>query len=155
MSWRFRARDKGNKSQYSLRYQCNWQSGSWKLRTQADGNIANDTTQILTYGISILQDVEYQFAKVPIVLQLRLQGFDVRNWDNRIYNYENDVLYAFSIPATYGTGGRFYLNFRWHIIPQLALYLRVSETIYSKSWALERGIPQSRTDIHLLLRATL
>lgn len=155
MSWRFRAREKGNKSQYSLRYQFNWQLGGWKLRTQADGNIANDTTNTLTYGISIHQDVEYQFAKVPIVLQLRLQGFDVEKWDNRIYTYENDVLYAFSIPSTYGVGGRFYLNFRWHIIPQLALYLRVSETIYSKSWALERSIPRSRTDVHLLLRATL
>ena len=154
MSWRLRAREKGRKGLYSFRYQFNWQSGGWKLRTEANANLKNDTTHTLTYGISAHQDIQYAFAKIPIVLQLRLQGFDVRNWDNRIYTYENDVLYAFSIPATYGTGGRFYLNFRWRILPQLALYLRISETIYAKSWASQRDISQYRTDIHLLIRAT-
>jgi len=160
MNWRLRARDKGKKGVYSLRYQFNWASSGWQLRTQADANFGKDhrpdkETPVLTYGISVHQDIQYRFSQVPIVLQMRLQGFDVRQWDNRLYVYENDVLYAFSIPATYGTGGRFYLNFRWRILPQLALYLRVSETIYSKSWASQRDIPQYRTDIHLLLRATL
>ena len=155
MSWRFRAREKGKKALYSFRYMFNWQSGGWQLRTQADGNLANDSTRHLTYGVSVHQDIQYSFTKVPITLQFRAQGFDIRNWDNRIYNYENDVLYAFSIPASYGVGGRFYLNMRWYIIPQLTLYLRVSETVYSKEWATTRGIAQTRTDIHLLLRAAL
>ena len=66
---------------------------------------------------------------------------------NRIYLYEHDVLYAFSIPATYGLGGRAYFCLRWQIIKQLALYLRVSETVYSDL--------RTKTDLHFLLRATL
>lgn len=173
MAWRLRARDKGKKGLYSLRYQFNWQSDGWKLRTQVEVNAGLDHRtsglsitweekdsyssyydKYLTYGVSLHQDVQYTFAAVPLTLQFRLQGFDVRNWDNRIYTYENDVLYAFSIPAVYGIGGRAYLNMRWKIIPQLSLYLRVSETVYAKKWALEQAISQTRTDIHLLLRAT-
>ena len=103
----------------------------------------------------------------PLTLTLRLQFFDARHWANRIYTYEHDVLYAFSIPATYGFGGRAYLCLRWQIIPQLALYFRVSETIYAHDWYVETHPEWSsnsptgtqsaifRTDLHLLLRATL
>lgn len=86
---------------------------------------------------------------------MRLQFFDAQNWSNRIYLYEHDVLYAYSIPATYGLGGRFYLCLRWQIIPQLALYFRASETIYAQQWAAAHDRPQTRTDLHLLLRAKL
>lgn len=155
MNWKFRAREKGKQAQYSLRYQFNWESGGWRLRTQADGNLAQDSKKTLTWGVNVYQDVQYRFAQVPLVLQFRAQGFDARTWANRVYVYENDVLYAFSTPAMYGQGGRFYLNMRWQIIKQLALYLRVSETVYSKRWSAERRISQTRTDIHLLLRAVL
>ena len=155
MLMRFRAREKGKIATYSLRYQFNYAQGGWKLRTQADGNIVQDSSRNVTWGLSVIQDVQYTFERVPLTLQLRLQGFNAQNWNNRIYAYENDVLYAFSIPATYGLGGRAYINIRWQIIPQLSLYLKVSETVYAKSWALSRGIAQTRTDIHLLLRAVL
>ena len=114
-----------------------------------------DSVQALSYGYSISQDIHYSFAQVPLTLQLRLQGFHASNWDNRVYVYENDVLYAWSIPSSYGVGGRAYLNLRWRIIDQLSLYLKVSETVYSRDWAQQRDIPQTRTDIHLLLRAYL
>lgn len=152
---RFRAKEKAHKSTYALRLRFTYDTGGWSFRTQADGNLVTDSVRALTYGFAISQDINYSFAKVPITLQLRLQGFDARNWDNRIYVYENDVLYAWSIPSNYGIGGRAYLNMRWRIIDQLSLYLKVSETVYSREWARQRDIPQTRTDIHLLLRAYL
>ena len=69
--------------------------------------------------------------------------------------YEHDVLYAFSIPAVYGLGGRAYVCLRWQIIPQIALYLRVSETVYARSWAAAHDRSMTRTDVHFLLRAKL
>ena len=152
---RFRAKEKAHKSTFSLRARFTYDIAGWSFRTQADGNIVRDSVQALSYGFSVAQDINYSFAKVPLTLQLRLQGFDARKWDNRIYVHENDVLYAWSIPASYGQGGHFYLNLRWRIIDQLALYLKVSETVYSRTWAAERNISQTRTDIHLLLRAYL
>lgn len=155
MDLRFRAKQKDKKATYALRYEFNWQQAGWRLRTRADANLVVDSIRSLTYGVSLIQDVQYAFCRVPLVLQLRLQGFDARDWDNRIYVYENDVLYAYSSNATYGLGGRFYFNLRWKIIPQLSLYFRVSETIYASSWMNEHNKKRTDTDIHLLLRTTL
>ena len=128
--------------------------GQWKMKTQADGNMVQ-TKGAWTYGWSVLQDVEYRFAKVPIVLQLRAQAFDAREWNNRVYIYENDVLYAYAIPFVYGLGGRFWLNARYKINDTFSVYLRVSETIYQRAWAMEHDKKSTRTDVHALLRIKL
>ena len=156
MNLRLRAREKAKRGTYHARYQFNWSDNGWRLRTQAEANLVCDSTHNLSWGASVYQDVQYSFSSVPLTLQVRLQGFDARHWNNRIYNYENDVLYGFAVPAVYGQGGRAYLNLRWQIIKQLGLYLRVSETVYSRVWQTAHSLSSAtRTDIHLLLRATL
>ena len=160
LSTRFRARKKGE-SVYSARAQFEWRRGGWSLVSTADANVGgrNTRTGKPNYGLSLAQDVAFDFMNpecgihIPLTLRLRLQGFDVQEWANRIYLYEHDVLYAYSIPATYGLGGRAYLCMRWQIIPQMAMYLRVSETVYAGFWATAHDRPMTRTDVHLLLRA--
>ena len=144
--FRLRAKRKGAQDTYSVRALFEWSRGGWSLRTTADANYVE------SYGVSLAQDIAYDFTPytvnhTPLSLRLRLQAFDARKWENRIYLYEHDVLYAFSIPATYGLGGRAYFCLRWQIIKQLAMYLRVSETVYSDL--------RTKTDLHFLLRATL
>ena len=155
-SLRLRARKKGTTSTYSARFQFDWSKGEWSLRTTADYNqspITNNQSP-LPYGVSLAQDIAYTFSRLPLALRLRAQFFDARNWDNRIYLYEHDVLYAFSIPASYGLGGRAYLCLKWQAHPHIALYCRLSETIYEKSWATSHNRSMTRTDIHVLLRGT-
>ena len=187
---RLRARDKGDLAIYSTRLQYDWQQGAWSLRTTGEANLTSPSTlntQHNTsniqhhslpfregsgfgpYGYTVYQDLAYDFAQsglsakgkaIPLSLRLRVQWFDAREWDNRIYTYEHDVLYAFSIPAVYGLGGRAYLYLRWQAMEKLALYLRVSETIYQRAWYQEHhsewngaaGSIPMRTDVHLLLR---
>ena len=160
-SLRLRAREKGGRATYSARWQFDRTSGGWALRTTAEANMVKEKEVPITYGVTVYQDVGYTFRRVPLALRARVQFFDAREWNNRIYCYEHDVLYAFSIPAVYGLGGRAYMCVKWQIIDQLALYLRVSETVYGSRWYAAhhpewdmRGVP-TRTDIHLLLRATL
>ena len=170
---RLRSKQRGETALYSARAQFDWSSCGWSLRTTADANLApyslntnslntNSLNSQLTYGISIAQDFSLDFSqlatlntKLPLTLKLRVQGFDAREWANRIYMYEHDVLYAFSIPAVYGLGGRAYVCLRWQIIPQIALYLRVSETVYARAWAAAHDRSMTRTDVHFLLRAKL
>ena len=194
LSLRLRARQKGDLATYSTRLQFDWAQGSWSLRTTAEANLTSSSSLNIQhntsniqyhslpfregsglgpYGYTVYQDIAFDFAQsglsakgkpIPLSLRLRVQWFDAREWDNRIYTYEHDVLYAFSIPATYGLGGRAYLYLRWQIIPQLALYFRVSETIYARDWYIQKypsfqggdgGRLPTRTDLHLLLRAKL
>ena len=163
LTFRLRAREKGDLATYSTRVQYDWQQSAWSLRTTAEANLTS------SYGYTVYQDIAYDFAQsglsakgkpLPLSLRLRVQWFDARKWDNRIYTYEHDVLYAFSIPAVYGLGGRAYLCLRWQAMEKLALYLRVSETIYERAWYAEHhsewngadGSIPTRTDVHLLLR---
>ena len=154
MHMRLRAKRKNEIDTYSARWNGVWEVGQWKLKTQLDANIvcAKDKWN---YGWSLFQDVEYRFTEVPIILQFRAQAFDAREWNNRVYIYENDVLYAYSIPFVYGFGGRFWLNARYKINDTFSVYLRVSETIYQNDWAIEHDKKSTRTDVHALLRVKL
>ena len=154
MHTRFRVKRKGEKDTYSLRWNMLYAFGRWKMKTQADGNLVQ-AKGAWTYGWSVLQDIEYQFPQVPIVLQLRAQAFDAREWNNRIYTYENDVLYAYNMPFVYGFGGRFFINFRYAINDTFSVYLRVSETVYQRTWASAHNMENTRTDVHALLRVKL
>ena len=150
MGLRIRAREKGKKAVYSARYQADVTHGGWSFRTTAEANISHQRSygspQAIQYGVTVYQDAAYTFSQAPLTLRARLQFFDARDWTNRIYCYEHDVLYAFSIPAVYGLGGRAYVCLRWQIIPQLALYARVSETVTTE---------RTRTDVHLMVRARM
>ena len=44
---------------------------------------------------------------------IRLQYFETDDYNSRIYAYENDLLYSFSIPVFYDKGFRYYLNFNY------------------------------------------
>ena len=165
LAFRARAKKKGATSTYSSRAWFDCQYNGWSFRTNIDANLVNQSSisnnQLpITYGVSVFQDLAYNFqmanrkSQIPLELRLRLQFFDAQDWDNRIYCYEYDVLYAYSIPAVYGLGGRAFLCLRWQVLPQLTLYFRASETLYAKSWAASHSRPQTRTDLHLLLRAT-
>ena len=154
MHMRLRAKRKNEIDTYSARWNGVWELGEWKLKTQVDANMVY-ANEKWSYGFSVFQDVEYRFVKVPIVLQFRAQAFDAREWNNRVYIYENDVLYAYAIPFVYGLGGRFWLNARYKINDTFAVYLRVSETVYQGAWAAAHDKKYTRTDIHALLRVKL
>ena len=153
MHMRLRAKRKNEIDTYSARWNGVWELGEWKLKTQVDANMVY-AEEKWSYGFSVFQDVEYRFVKVPIVLQFRAQAFDAREWNNRVYMYENDVLYAYAIPFVYGLGGRFWLNARYKINDTFAVYLRVSETVYQGAWAAHDK-KHTRTDVHALLRVKL
>lgn len=154
MHTRFRIRSKDEKDNYSLRWNMVYMVGRWKMKTQADGNLVKGA-EGLTYGWSVMQDVEYRFVQVPIVVQMRAQVFSAKEWDNRVYIYENDVLYAYAIPFVYGMGGRFWVNARYRINDTFSLYVRLSETVYQSEWAMAHDKKRTRTDVHALLRVRL
>ena len=151
---KLRGRRKGTTDTYSARLYGINTIHNWSFRTEADMSVCSDVGQKnVTYAGLVFEQVEYGFSTIPMVLQGRVEAFYITDWRNRIYIYENDVLYAFSIPAQYGTGIRTFLNWRYHISEHFALYLRVSDTYYFKQWAESRNLTsRHRPDVHLLLK---
>jgi hypothetical protein len=82
------------------------------LGTQIDYKIANPSG---TRGMLLFQEISYNFRKVPVTVWARFCPFYTDDWDSRIYVYENDLLYSFSIPALYGKGSRSYIMTKWKI----------------------------------------
>lgn len=64
-------------------------------------------------GMLLLQEMNYRFRNLPLTLWLRYSMFYTDDWDTRIYTYENDLVYSYSIPALYGRGSRNYMMVSW------------------------------------------
>nr|WP_320118173.1 helix-hairpin-helix domain-containing protein [uncultured Marinifilum sp.] len=90
-------------------------------------------------GFLIYQDLIYRFSSIPMNISLRYAIFDTDSYNTRIYAYENDILYAFSVPAYYLQGNRFYLNLNYKIGSKLTLYARYSQTKYSNIESIGSG----------------
>ena len=66
-------------------------------------------------GFMIFQDLSYSFKTLPVSLWIRYCVFNTEDWSSRIYTYENDLLYSYSIPALAGKGSRSYIMAKWKI----------------------------------------
>ena len=86
----------------------------------------------------------YLEAAIPLMrklkINLRLQYFETGGYDSRIYAYESDVPYSFSIPAFYDKGLRYYLNIGYTPTATLALQLRLAQTVYQDKTTVGSGL---------------
>jgi hypothetical protein len=90
-------------------------------------------------GFVMYQDLHFKELSSPLSFSLRYALFDTESYNSRIYAYENDVLYAFSIPPYYGRGSRFYLLTKYHLRRGLDLWFRYARTIYTDRTSIGSG----------------
>jgi hypothetical protein len=79
-------------------------------------------------GFVIYQDATFKMLSFPLSFNARLAIFKTSSYNSRIYAYENDVLYSFSIPAYYGNGMRYYLTLRYSATRNIDFWVRFSQT---------------------------
>ncbi|MCX6326058.1 MAG: hypothetical protein NT144_05330 [Bacteroidia bacterium] len=84
-------------------------------------------------GMLLLQDINYRFTQLPVTLWLRYCLYNTDDWDSRIYSYENDLLYSFSIPALSGEGSRSYIMVKWEISDIMELRAKYGLTSLDES----------------------
>lgn len=112
--------------------------------------IQNETTP----GFMILQDVQYGRDRWRLTGRIAL--FDAEVYDNRLYAFENNVLWTFSIPAFYGQGMRYYLLAQYAINRKLTAYFRFARTSYTDREEISSGLQTidgpNQTDTALMLR---
>ncbi len=137
---------------FHLRYRINRE---FELRSRIEFSSYKDSE--LNRGFMLYQDLVWSPAIIPLKVQLRFAIFDAEDYDTRIYAYENDVLYAFSVPAYYGRGTRFYINFNYRINRTISLWLRFAQTYFSDRDIISSGNEQinsnRRSEIKVQLRA--
>lgn len=115
-----------------------------------------DKEQTHDRGFLVYQDVKYEPNFAPLVLNLRYAIFETDSYDARFYAYENDILYAFSIPAYYGKGTRFYATLKYDFGEHIDLWLRYSRTYFSGEEQIGSGLNEiqgnTRSEVKLQVR---
>lgn len=114
-----------------------------------------ETTQP-KFGFLAYQDVSYSPLSSKWSGNMRLTFFDTEDFDTRIYAYENDVLYGFSIPGFQNQGTRFYTNLRYNLKRGIDLWLKYSYTKFNNATTVGSGLDEiqgnSRSELKLQMR---
>jgi hypothetical protein len=117
--------------QRNFRYDVSYKiSKSFKFRNRVEYVLFQNPGQVLEQGYVILHDVFYKPLGKPITFSFRYSIFDTDGFDSRLYAYENDVLYSFSIPALSGRGTRTYLNFQYSPTNNIDIWFRYAQFFY-------------------------
>ena len=122
-----------------------------RSRFEYSGYLFNDVHED---GFLVFQDFIYApFRRVN--LWFRYAWFNTDGYNSRIYAYENDLLYSFSIPEFHGNGHRIYLNLKWSPTSRITAYLKAGCTIHDgvSSWGSGNDVTSgnNRTELRGLL----
>ena len=108
------------------------------------------------FGYLSFQDIIYDPMGSKLSANFRFAIFETSGFNTRIYSYENDVLYSYSVPAYQGKGIRFYFNGRYTISRGTDLWLRYALISYANQETNGSGGDlingNKRSDIRVQLR---
>ena len=109
-------------------------------------------------GIILTQDFIYKPKSIPFNLAIRYALFDTDSYDTRVYTYENNALYAFSVPSYYYQGSRAYVLVRYKFRKHLDIWMRYGVFLYNNRQSISSGLEEikgsRRSDFILQLRFT-
>jgi hypothetical protein len=110
-------------------------------------------------GLLMTQDISWRPKSFPVDLTLRYALFDTDSYDTRIYSYENNALYVFSVPSYYYKGSRAYILARYSFLRSVDLWIRYGFFLYDNRNEIGSGAQliqgNRKTDITIQLKISL
>jgi hypothetical protein len=95
------------------------------------------------------------FKRYPLRITLRYAFFDTGDYNSRIYSFENDMLYAFSIPAFYDQGTRLYVLLKYALGKHFDLRFKYAATHYTTKNEIGSGLNLIRGDRYSEVKAQI
>ena len=126
----------------SVRFNISYGFNNFVFGNKVEGAHYRNDDGSNAYGYYLCQDIAYKPEGKPFNLTFRYALFDAQDYNARVYAYENDVLYAFSVPALYGKGMRVYLLGKLKFLDALTLYARIGSTFYTDRETISSGPTQ-------------
>ncbi|MES2763021.1 MAG: helix-hairpin-helix domain-containing protein [Bacteroidota bacterium] len=127
-------------SQYNYRYNLSVQvTPSIKLKSRIEYTHVDKSQDADENGVGFAQDIVFKKLKLPFTFTARYAIFDTKSYDSRVYVYENDVLYGYSVPALYYKGQRAYFIINWDVTRNFEIWVRVAQTIYDNKSVQSEG----------------
>ncbi|MDO7887610.1 hypothetical protein [Hymenobacter cheonanensis] len=133
----------GQQLRHSLLLYCDVQpTAQLGLRTRLQATyLRADDNLPWRRGYVLSQDATVQLAR-RVSLAARYAVFDTDDYDTRQYIFEQDVLYAVSVPALYGQGTRAYALIQATLNKHFTLWLRYADTRYRHQTTVGSGLEQ-------------
>jgi len=113
----------------------------WKSRVEY---LINRVAEKHRHGYLLAQELQYKTPAKPITLYLRYALFDTDSYEERLYAYEHDVLYAFSVPAHYDKGCRYVFMVKCTLLRYLDVWIRFAQTCYAGRTSVGTGPDETR-----------
>jgi hypothetical protein len=140
-----------------VRFHFNYPVGSFfSFQDRFELSFSRTEGESLAKGYLVFHDIILKPSGFPVSLTLRYAMFDTEGWDSRIYAYEQDVLYSFSIPAYNDRGIRTYLVAHYSMNKHLDFWLKISDTYYPQKQTIGSGLDKidgkHRTDLRVQMR---
>jgi hypothetical protein len=101
--------------------------GGIELRNRIEFSFYNEEYQESKKGVLIYQDVIFKPIESRFTFTARIAFFDTDDYLSRIYAYENDLSYQFSVPAYTYRGVRYYLNLKYSGIRNITIEGRIAQ----------------------------
>lgn len=101
--------------------------------------VFQNPANIQSNGFLVYQDILFKPVGIPFSFTTRFAIFEVDDYNARIYAFENDVSYQFSVPAYYNKGTRFYFNLKYRAKRHLTLEARYAQTYWANQDGFSSG----------------
>jgi hypothetical protein len=129
-----------------------------EAETRFEQSFFNTKNTPATSGFLIYQDLKYKLNGGKMTLSARLAIFDIEDYNSRIYAYEDNLPYTFSVPLYQNSGTRFYFMVKYQVNKKVKLFARYSKTQYQNVNTIGSGLEQingnSLSDLNLQLQVS-
>jgi hypothetical protein len=97
-------------------------------------------------GFLMYMEGSFDIGKV-VSGNLRLQYFETGGYNSRVYAFESDVLYGYSVPPFFDKGARYYGNMAWNITRRVTLWIKWAQTIFSNKETIGSGLEEIKGNV--------
>ena len=135
-NWKDGSPDRANQIQELTRMRLNFEkqlSRQVKIRVRLAASILEKEDQKATFGNLLYQDLQWKSKSFSTSCTWRLAFFRTDTYQNSLYAYENDVLYAFSIPAYHGEGAKSFVVLKLPLGKTLDIRMKVGILVTNES----------------------
>ena len=110
-----------------------------RLRTRIDFVRWKESTKPSSFGTLIYQDIRVS-PHPSLSIDARITLFETDDFNSRVFQFENDLLYVMSNAMLFDQGQRLYAVLRFQPITPLVLRVKVATTLYENKRQIGSGL---------------
>jgi len=114
-----------------------------RLRTRFDFVRARETLNSPSTGYLIFQDIRVT-PRHNLTIDGRITHFDTDDFNSRVFQFENDLLYVMSNTMLFDQGQRMYIVIRYQPVDPVTIRFKAATTLYENRQTIGSGLDEIR-----------